>query len=105
MNRRLDRNDKNYIVCAAIWYNDGNEHVHQPFNIESGFVICGHRHHNCFATAYILNEGEKLKGLDEVQGFITIGNEFVGRTEAGIIAFKAGQTEDLCDKLFSEDIY
>ena len=105
MSRRLDRNGKNYIVCAAIWYNDGKEHVHQPFNISSGFVICGHRHHNCFATAYILNGDEKLKGLDEVQGFITSGNEFVLREEAAIIAFNAGQTESLCDKLFSEDIY
>lgn len=52
-----------YITCSAIWFKDGIHHDHQPFNIETGFVICGHRHHNCFMTAYILNDNEKVKNI------------------------------------------
>ena len=102
---RLDKNGKLYIVCAAIWFDDGKEYVHQPFNIKSGFVICGHRHHNCFATAYLLNGEEKIKWLKEEQGFITSGNEFVNRVEAVYIAFRAGQIDEFSSRLYSEDIY
>jgi len=42
---------KEYILCAAIWCNDGKKHVHQPRNVPKGFVIGGRRHHNCFITA------------------------------------------------------
>lgn len=45
---------KEFIICAAIWYNDGKEHIHQPKNIKKGFVICGRSHHNCYATASAL---------------------------------------------------
>ena len=94
-----------YITCSAIWFKDGIKHDHQPFNIETGFVICGHRHHNCFMTAYILNDNEKVKGLEEIQGFMTSENNFVDRKEGGQIAFKAGQTSELKTQLFSEDLY
>ncbi len=103
--RRLDRNGKLYIACSAIWFDDKLEYEHQPFNIKSGFVICGHRHHNCFMTAHIINENKKIIGLQKVQGFITSGNEFVDRVEGAAIAFYSGQTKELCKKLFSEDIY
>jgi len=96
---------RTYITCSAIWFKDGIKHDHQPFNIETGFVICGHRHHNCFMTAYILNDNEKVKGLEEIQGFMTSENIFVDRKEGGQIAFKAGQTSELKTRLFSEDLY
>lgn len=35
-----------YILCAAIWYDDGKEYPHQPVNIKEGYVWCGRRHHN-----------------------------------------------------------
>ena len=94
-----------YITCSAIWFKDGQKHEHQPFNIETGFVICGHRHHNCFMTAYILNKDEKLKGMEDVQGFLTNENNFVDRKEGGQIAFKAKQTAELKTMLYSEDLY
>jgi len=94
-----------YITCSAIWFKDGQKHEHQPFNVDTGFVICGHRHHNCFMTAYILNKDEKLKGMEDVQGFLTNENNFVDRKEGGQIAFKANQTNDLKTRLFSEDLY
>ena len=94
-----------YITCSAIWFKDGIKHNHQPFNIKTGYVICGHRHHNCFMTSYILKNNVKVKGLEEIQGFITNENNFVDRSEAAEIAFKSGQTSDLKLKLFPEDIY
>ena len=94
-----------YITCSAIWFNDGKKYTHQPSNIDTGFVICGHRHHNCFMTAYILNKNEKLKGIEEIQGFMTNENNFVDRIEGGQIAFKSGQTSELKTMLFSEDLY
>jgi hypothetical protein len=100
-----DVNNNVYITCSAIWFNDGKEYVHQPFNIDIGFVVCGHRHHNCFMTVSILNNDEKLKALNEVQGFMTSENNFVDRKEGAQIAFKAGQTSELKKTLFSEDLY
>lgn len=97
-------NKTTYITCSAIWFDDGKEYIHQPFNIESGFVICGHRHHNCFASAFILNNG-KIKDMKDVQGFMTNKNNFVDRKEAAHIAFNSGQTSKLMKRLFSEDIY
>lgn len=91
---------KEYIICAAIWYKDGIKHDGQPKNIETGFVIAGRRHHNCYATA------KALAGIDEViklkitnientmskedyrkhQGFITSLDRYVDRKEAFQIA-------------------
>ena len=99
-----------YIICAAIWFKDGNKYSHQPRNVDSGLVVCGRRHHNCFLTAFELNGGKKIEGLNEVngramQGFLTSDDRFVDRKEAGKIAFNAGQTVKLTECLFSEDLY
>jgi len=93
-----------YIICAAIWYQDGNVYPHQPFNIKSGIVFCGRRHHNCFIPASIAfpqRDKEKIE-----QGFLTSKDRYVNRREAAVIARNAGQISDetnIC--LFSEDIY
>ena len=99
-----------YIICAAIWFKDGKKYSHQPRNVDSGLVVCGRRHHNCFLTAFELNGGKKIEGLNEldenaVQGFLTSDDRFVNRKEAGQIAFDAGQTAKLTECLFSEDLY
>jgi len=94
-----------YIICSAIWFNDSIKYDHQPFNIEIGFVICGHRHHNCFMTAYILNKDTKLQTVNNTQGFLTNDNLFVTREEAAIIAYNAKQISESTNKLFSEDLY
>ena len=99
-----------YIICAAIWFKDDNKYSHQPRNIDSGLVVCGRRHHNCFLTAFELNGGKRIEGLSEanakaVQGFLTSNDIFVDRKEAGQIAFDAGQISKLTNCLFSEDLY
>lgn len=99
-----------YIICAAIWFKDGNKYSHQPRNIDSGLVVCGRRHHNCFLTAFELNGGKRIEGLSEanakaVQGFLTSNDIFVDRKEAGQIAFDALQIPKLTNCLFSEDLY
>ena len=94
-----------YIICAAIWFKDGNKYSHQPKNVDSGLVICGRRHHNCYLTAFELNGGKKIEGCEAIQGFLTSDNRFIYRKEAGQIAFNAGQISELTDRLFSEDLY
>lgn len=98
---------KEYILCSAIYFNDGNKHIHQPKNIDIGFVVCGRRHHNCLATfkAMGLTKPERVERMDEVQGFITNTDRFVDREEGGKIAFESGQTTELKKSLFSEDLY
>lgn len=96
-----------YILCSAIYFNDYKEHVHQPKNINVGFVVCGRRHHNCFASfrAMGLKKPERIEKMDEVQGFLTNKDRFVDREEGGVIAFESGQTGELKKTLYSEDLY
>ena len=95
-----------YILCSAILYNNGKEYVHQPINVDSGFVICGQRHHNCYMTAYILNADEKILGLEHIEGFLTSKNRFVDRIEGLDIAIKANQVNNnSLSNLHSEDLW
>ena len=90
-----------YIICAAIWFKDEKKHVHQPLNVDSGFVICGRRHHNCFVVLSIFN----VPYIKSEQGFLTSKDRFLTRKEAGEMAFKNKQTDQETDCLFSEDLY
>lgn len=61
------------IICPANYYNDGKSEVHSCKNIEVGFVICGHRHHNCigtFAKMVFKNETVSYRGGIEVNDVI-----------------------------------
>lgn len=92
-----------YILCAAIWFKNGKKHEHQPKNIETGFVVCGRRHHNCFLTTSLVKEFSEAKKTAE-QGFLTSKDRFVDRKEAAQIAFERGQCKEK-KILFSEDLY
>lgn len=102
-----------YILCAAIHIRNNKQYVHQPKNIDSGLVVCGRRHHNCFAiiSAIFPEHDALVKNIkDHVQGFITSDNRFVDRKEALVIATKAGQLEHRekyppVSQLLSEDLY
>ena len=101
---------KEYILCSAVLFNDDIEHVHQPENIKTGYVICGQRHHNCYMTVDILSGGVIMQEKDDVQGFLTNTNRFVCRREGMKIAIEAKQVEEgkLGNPrigLFSEDLY
>jgi hypothetical protein len=103
-------NKKEHILCAANYYDDGEKQIHGPKNIESGFVICGRRHHNCISifakmVGFPYDEnGLKLMNTEE-QGFLTNTDRFVSREEAAEIAFAAGQIKEQTTRLFSEDLY
>ena len=95
-----------YILCAAIWFDDGKKYAHQPKNIETGLVFCGWRHGCIFAQiGGSVKERQELGIYEKEQGFLTNENRFVDRKEAGKIAFRALQTKELHDTLFSEDLY
>jgi hypothetical protein len=95
--------DNERVLCAAVWYDDGKERVHQPKNIRTGIVICGQRHCNCFIIlAELFPTRDKSK---EMQGFLTTSGRFVKRNQAALIAFHAGQTRERKGELISEDLY
>lgn len=113
---------KEFILCAAIWINDNQVHKQQPENIEIGFVICGRRHHNCYQTITDLkgdvNEYFKYLNMSEGdyrehQGFITSLDRYVNRREGFKIAkannqiqFGLSATENGDDSiLISENLY
>ena len=107
-------NTKEYILCAAIWFDDGRIHAHQPINIDKGIVYMGLRHCNCFASIGGLVKERLEAGIHEKeQGFLTSLNRFVNRREAAEIALSQGQFKDNKEKeevtrshyLYSENLY
>ena len=97
---------KEYILCAAIWFDDGKQYVFQPINITTGIVLCGYRHHVIFQQiGGLVGERKNLGIFEKEQGFLTSFNRFVDREEGAKIAFEAGQTIRNLQTLFSEDLY
>lgn len=116
---------REFILCAAIWYKDGKKHDAQPKNIDNGFVICGRRHHNCYATAKALAGHDevirlKIQNIENTmsredyrkhQGFITSLDRYVDRREGYEIAKANNQIqfgEAACSDekiLISENLY
>ena len=100
-----------FILCAAIYINDGIEHKEQPENITTGFIIAGRRHCNCWETLKLLS-GDTYKNhlKSEANGFITSYDRFVSRKEGYKIAKEMLQiihdtTDDSNPILVSEDLY
>ena len=95
-----------YVICAAIWFKDGGKYEHQPKNIDTGFVVCGRRHHNCFMVSYIClaDKHSEVKGT-AIQGFLSSKDIFLTRKEAGALAYKMKQINEPTHCLFSEDLY
>jgi len=98
--------ENEYILCAAIWFDDGKEYLLQPKNITTGMVLCGWRHGCIFPQiGGLVADRQKLGIFEKEQGFLTNKNRFVGRKEGGRIAFDSGQTKELKETLYSEDLY
>ena len=113
---------KEYILCAAIHYDNGLKYVHQQvYGIDTGFVLCGYRHPNILSVLPtnpyylkgIFDDGNKeaiqkyeelnvkygwqedsLTRCNTIQGFITNKGRFVNRKEAFKIALEAGQIDE-----------
>lgn len=101
-------NTKEYIICAAIHYQSllMGKLTHHPKNVDSGFVVCGHRHSNIIELTHKLC-GFSLHDSD-IQGFLTSKNRFINRKEATIIAREANQLSKPHyegQELYSENIY
>ena len=99
------------ILCAAIYIDDGKPHLHQPWNIHTGFVVAGRRHHNCIYTDSLLGEHDPaiaaLIKSRENQGFLTSHDRYVSRATAAVIARKEGQLlvpEMQTEELTSEEL-
>ena len=98
--------EKEIVICAAI-------------RMPDGYIIRGHRHHNCIAT---YNDIPKYKGIHtggREHGFVTSLNRYVTRSE-GCQIQKAAGIESKCSderenggydgrylngELYSEDLY
>lgn len=125
----INQFESEYIVCAANWYKTKIERMfaHKPINIVTGFVICGHRHHNCYASLYNIKQtlsiecGGEIESIinknETIEGFLTNKNRFIDRYEAMKLAKTNGQYRNSnsasvrndhtqkTDMLYSEDIY
>jgi len=106
--------EKEFILCAAIHFKNGAETTVE--GVESGVIICGRRHGDCYAV---------LKGMigDDVnfstlpdrdsQGFLTSKNRYVDRKEAWKIAEENNQIKfgyeasnnGVDSELISENLY
>jgi hypothetical protein len=80
---------KEKIICSAVYYNNGETYIHQPFNIKTGIVICGHRHHNALFILSKMNLPINKRQI--TPGFLTNTNKFVNRKEAYKIAKSVNQ--------------
>lgn len=97
---------KEYILCAATWFDDGKEYAHQPKNIPTGLVFCGWRHGCIFPQiGGSVKERQELGIYEKEQGFLTSKNRFVDREEAAKIAFERKQITKNIKTLYSEDLY
>lgn len=92
-----------FIVCAAIWYNDGKVYEDQPLNIDTGYILCGRRHNNIRSIRQqLLNLKTKNK---DIEGFLTSDDRFVNRSKAAEIAYASCQISKETGSLNSEALY
>lgn len=106
LNAHLNNGEIEYVMCAANYYNDNNDHSFQPYNIDKGFVIGGWRH-GCCGMAY-MGANTQAKTWDNcIQGFLTTKNRFLTRAEALDLVKVNGQlTKPLIGGvLTSEDLW
>lgn len=105
INNEMRFKGKEYLLCSAIHYDDGNTYKHQPKNIDSGIVICGRRHHNCFLTLSALLGDKYDVKLVHSQGFVTNKDRYLERKKAAQLAFECEQIPNKQKTIFSEDLW
>lgn len=93
-------NNKEYILCAAVWYKEiklkkiFHFQSTNPKNCPTGLVFSGHRHGQCIYTKCAITGLRDCESGENEQGFLTNKNRFVDRKEALIIATVAGQLKE-----------
>ena len=92
--------NKEIVICAAIWVQDGKKRPHQPTNIPSGAVFCGLRH--CSIISQFAAYGIAHKNRS-VQGFLTRedASELVKNNNQEMVVDRNAIRE----QLYSEDLY
>ena len=95
-----------YVMCAANYYNDNEDHFCQPYNIDKGFVICGWRHPSV-GYSYLGANKEANRWDDCIQGFLTTKNRFLTREQALELVKTNGQLTKhiIGGELTSEDLW
>lgn len=115
----MNQKDKEYILCAAVWYKDIplvkpeilEPRGFRPYNVDRGLVVSGWRHGNCIYQMVAITGLRDIPAEvgESVQGFLTNKNRFVDREEGWKIAEAADQINDRVRggsrSLFSEDLY
>ena len=96
---------KEYILCAAMYYDDGIHHKGQPSGTITGFIIPGYRHDHAISIEYYLIQIWHQNKIPAKAGFLTSKGRFVDRKEGGQIAYDAGQISKPTDCLTSEHLY
>lgn len=100
-----------YILCSAIWYDDGVRHEGAMGEVPTGIVLCGYRHCDIIRIAPTNQyfEGGLIhfdRPVKTMQGFLTSWGRFVKRETAALIAKHCGQVDEtIGGMLTSEDLY
>lgn len=102
----MNNGEMEYIMCAANYYDDHKDHEMQPYNIDTGFVICGWRHGSC-GMSYMAANTNAVVWDNCVQGFLTNKNRFLTRKEALDLVRSNGQLKNklIGGVLTSEDLW
>ncbi|MGV8961865.1 MAG: hypothetical protein ACOH2V_00530 [Candidatus Saccharimonadaceae bacterium] len=102
----LNNGETEYIMCSANHYDDGNEYLFQPYNIDKGFIVGGWRHSSC-GMSYMAAVSAATQWDDCEQGFLTTKNRFLTREEALKLVISTGQHDGniIGGVLTSEDLW
>lgn len=99
--------NKEIVICAAIWVQDGKKRPYQPTNIPSGTVFCGLRHPSILSQLAAYDIAHKNRS---VQGFLTSKNRFLTREEASELVRNNNQEmvvdrSAIREQLYSEELF
>lgn len=102
----MENGETEYVMCAAIWVDNGKHREYQPYNIPSGIVMCGWRH-PCIFQQMPDNPETFADVKKTTQGFLTNKNRFLTREEAYDLVKRNGQlTKPLIGAMLtSEDLW
>jgi hypothetical protein len=111
LHNHLNNGEREYIIAAAVYINDGNDYLFKPYNIDKGYVLSGWRHACIWetlkaTTGKVQHEFGKMN-VDWIDGFLTNKNRFLNRKESFDLVSKNEQlTKPLIgSELTSEDLW